>query len=33
MNVCADLNIATPPPLMANRTWILQWEEFYLIID
>ena len=33
MYVCADLNIATPAPLYANRTWILQWEEFYLVID
>ena len=33
MYVCADLNIATPPPLYANRTWIQAWEEFYLVID
>ena len=33
MYVCADFLIATPPPLAANRTQILQWEEFYLVID
>jgi hypothetical protein len=31
MYVCADLNYSSDGPLYSNRTWIQEWETFYLV--